>query len=192
MHARNWIMFGAVPACVLAILAGTYWAWGALYPGAEDVRVAAESGGGVNGEDAPKGEPQLYCFFYQFTIHQPRLEFLFNVDEEQGRLHFRQLYFVELNGSEKTMDVKEPPYPEWNFNSSDNPIRLESEIRVVDNTQAGFHTEPITIEIYNYQPDVMNRRKKLEAGLKSVEYQHLPGECYQYSRAQQPSAASQQ
>lgn len=191
MHARNWIIFGAVLACVLAILAGAYWAWGALYPGAGNVRVAAENGD-VNAGDAPKGEPQLYCLFYKFTIQQPNLEFLFNVDEEQGQLHFRQLYFVELNGSERSMDIKEPPYPEWNFNSADNPIRLESEIRVVDNTQAGFHTEPITIEIYNYQPDITNRRKKLEAGLKSVKHQHLPGECYQYARAQQPSADSQQ
>ena len=81
-------------------------------------------------------KPQLYCVFFRLSGKEPRLELLFNVDREE-RLHFRQLYLIELNGSQRSVDAKEPPFLEWTFDATDNPSRLSSEIRVVDSTAAG-------------------------------------------------------
>lgn len=120
-------------------------------------------------------KPQLYCIFYRYTKQQPRLELLFNVDRED-QLRFRQLYLIELDGSHRTVDAKEPPFPEWSFDDSADPARLSSEITVFDNSAAGSHKQPITIEIYDYQAETASRQE-YEAGLKSVHYQPLPGQC---------------
>lgn len=120
-------------------------------------------------------KPQLYCVFFRLSGKEPRVEFLFNVDREE-RLHFRQLYLIELNGSERSVDAKQPPFPEWAFDGSVHPSQLSSEIRVVDNTAAGFHQEPITISIYDYEPATA-ARQEFEAGLKSIHYQNLAGRC---------------
>lgn len=125
--------------------------------------------------DTVETKPQLYCIFFGFNGREPRLELLFNVDRED-RLRFRQLYLIELNGRERSVDAKQPPFPEWTFDASTNPSRVSSEIRVFDNTLAGSHMQPITIEIYNYQPETASRQD-FEASLKNIHYQHLPGQC---------------
>ncbi|HRN89741.1 hypothetical protein [Hyphomicrobium sp.] len=138
----------------------------------------------VDGEDkreaAPVPEtvetkPQLYCVFFRLSGKEPRLELLFNVDREE-RFHFRQLYLIELNGSQRLVDAKDPPFPEWTFDGSVNPSRLSSEIRVVDNTAAGFHQEQITVSIYDYEPATV-ARQEFEASLTSIYYQNLAGRC---------------
>lgn len=120
-------------------------------------------------------KPQLYCVFFRLSGKEPQVEMLFNVDREE-RLYFRHLYLIELNGSQRSVDAKEPPFPEWAFDGSDNPSRLSSEIRVVDNTAAGFHQEQITISIYDYEPATAARRE-FEASLTSIYYQNLAGRC---------------
>ena len=120
-------------------------------------------------------KPQLYCVFFRLSGKEPRVELLFNVDSEE-RLHFRQLYLIELNGSQRSVDAKEPPFPEWAFDGSVNPSRLSSEIRVVDNTAAGFHQEQITISIYDYEPATA-ARQEFEASLTSIHFQNLAGRC---------------
>ncbi|MCC7251120.1 hypothetical protein [Hyphomicrobium sp.] len=136
-------------------------------PGRKNVEHAAPA-------DDAETKPQLYCIFFGYG-RQPRLEFLFNVDRDD-RLRFRQLYLIEINGSQRSVDAKQPPFPEWTFDTTDNPSRLRSEIKVFDNTAAGFHMETITIEIYGYQPETA-ARQEFEAGLKNIHYQNLPGQC---------------
>ena len=125
-------------------------------------------------EDSAETKPQLYCIFFGVG-REPRLELLFNVDRDDG-LRFRQLYLIEIDGSQRTVDAKQPPFPEWTLDTTDNPSRLRSEIKVFDNTAAGFHMETITIEIYGYQPETASRQE-FEAGLKNIHYQNLPGQC---------------
>jgi len=156
--------FVALGLLTLSLLAGYF----LFLDGSDEADVAAVP-------ETIETKPQLYCIFFRLSGKEPRLELLFNVDRED-RLRFRHLYSIELNGSQRTVDAKEPPFPEWAFDTSENPSRLSSEIRVVDNTAAGFHQEPITVEIYDYEPATVARRE-FEAGLKSVYFQNLAGRC---------------
>lgn len=164
---------------ILCLLIGAGY-WLSLEDGAlqEDTTIKpAENGLAVSAQSESDLElkPQLYCVFFRYTKQQPRLEFLFNVDRED-RLRFRQLYLIELDGPRRTVDAKEPPFPEWSFDATGNPARLNSEITVFDNSAAGSHTQPIAIELYDYQPETA-ARLDFEAGLKSAHYQPLPGQC---------------
>ena len=107
---------------------------------------------------------------------EPRLSFLFDISRVGSELRFEQLYLVEISGSDKT--IKQPPFPEWRFDASAEPARLESEISVFDNSAAGSHIEKITIELYDYRPEKSNR-EWIESGLKSIQYQNLSGQCQQ-------------
>jgi hypothetical protein len=111
----------------------------------------------------------------RFTC-EPRLSFLFDISRVGCELHFDQLQLVEISGSDKT--IKQPPFPEWRFDANAEPTRLESEISVFDNSAAGSHTEKITIELYDYQPEKSDR-EWIESGLKSIHYQNLSGQCQQ-------------
>ena len=96
--------------------------------------------------EAPKEPPQLHCVLIRFT-GEPRLSFLFDISQVGNELRFDQLYLVEISGSDKT--VMQPPFPEWRFDASAEPARLESEISVFDNSAAGSHMEKITIDYQN-------------------------------------------
>ena len=84
--------------------------------------------------EAPKGPPQLHCVLIRYT-GEPRLSFLFDISQVGNELRFDQLYLVEISGLDKT--VMQPPFPEWRFDASAEPARLESEISVFDNSAAG-------------------------------------------------------
>ncbi|MFD0985603.1 hypothetical protein [Methyloligella solikamskensis] len=127
---------------------------------------------------AAAGPPQLNCVFYKFVASRPHLEFVFNVEDEVGRPRFEQLYVSLFNGRERTVDVKEPPYPVWQFDPSTEPKRLYADIEVNDTSLSGKHSEPIVIELYKYNPGASGPGWK-EASLKSVHYQNLPGQCRQ-------------
>ncbi|MGK2922111.1 MAG: hypothetical protein ACSLE4_04900 [Methyloceanibacter sp.] len=124
--------------------------------------------------EAPK-EPQLHCLLIGYT-GEPRLAVLFDIRQVGSELRYEQLHLVEIRGSHKTR--KEPPFPEWRFDTSAEPARLESEISVFDNSAAGSHTEKITIELYDYRPEKSNK-EWIESGLKSIHYQNLSGNCQQ-------------
>ncbi len=124
--------------------------------------------------EAPK-EPQLHCLLIGYT-GEPRLAVLFDIRQVGSGLRYEQLHLVEIRGSHKTR--KEPPFPEWRFDTSAEPARLESEISVFDNSAAGSHTEKITIELYDYRPEKSNK-EWIESGLKSIHYQNLSGNCQQ-------------
>ena len=164
MGSRRSLTIGAAVAGVLALLVAGYWAIYASQPQSEEGLV-----------EAPKEPPQLHCVLIRFT-GEPRLSFLFDISQVGNELRFDQLYLVEISGSDKT--VKQPPFPEWRFDASAEPARLESEISVFDNSAAGSHTEKITIELYDYHPEKSNR-EWIEAGLKSIQYQNLSGRCQQ-------------
>jgi hypothetical protein len=165
MASRRTLTIGVAVAGVLAaLLVAGYWAIYAGPPQSTE-RLA----------EAPKAPPQLYCMLIRYS-GQPGLEFLFNISQVGPELHFEQIYLVEIRGSDKT--IKQPPFPEWRFDASAEPARLESEISVFDNSAAGSHTEKITIELYDYRPEQGNR-KWIESGLKSIHYQNLSGQCQQ-------------
>ncbi len=153
----------ALAAALAALLGAGYW-W--LYASAPEQSVA----------EAPKGPPQLYCIFIQPMSRQPRVEFLFEIKPDGNRLSFDQLYVADINGVEKV--VKRPPFPEWQFDPSADPARLHSEMSVFDNSAAGSHMQEITIEIYKYRPETTNR-EWIEAGLKSIFYRNISGQCQQ-------------
>jgi hypothetical protein len=127
---------------------------------------------------AVNAAPQLTCIFYKFTIQRPTLEFGFNVEGKLDEPRFEQHYVATSNGEERIVDVKDTPYPVWQFDPSSEPKRLQSEIRVLDTSLAGHHTEPVTIELYSYNPKTISP-EWFEAGIKSVHYQNLPGQCRQ-------------
>ena len=126
MGSRRSLIIGVAVAGVLALLGAGYWAIYASQPQSEERLV-----------EAPKEPPQLHCVLIQFT-GEPRLSFLFDISQVGNELRFDQLYLVEISGSDKT--VKQPPFPEWQFDASAEPARLESEISVFDNSAAGSHT----------------------------------------------------
>ena len=139
MALRRVLTIVAVAGVVAALLAGAYWALDASSPQPNEDRLVA----------AVAEPPQLYCMIIRFT-GEPRLEFLFDIERAGSELQFEQLYLIEIVGSDKT---KLPPLPEWRFDAGAEPARLESEIRVFDNSAAGSHTEKITIELYDYHPE---------------------------------------
>lgn len=157
------LSIGVAVAGVLVALVAGYWALYASPP--ENERIA----------EAPQESPRLYCVLIQYT-GQPRLEFLFDIGRAGSELHFEQLFLVEISGTNKTM--KQPPFPEWRFDASAEPARLESEISVFDNSAADSHIEKITIELYDYRPEKGNK-EWIESGLKSIHYQNLSGNCQQ-------------
>ena len=176
MASRRTLTIGIAVAGVLAaLLAAGYWAIYASRPQSNE-RLA----------EAPQEPPQLYCMFIRYT-GQPRLEFLFNIIQAGRELHFDHVYLAEISGSNKT--VKQPPFPQWRFDTSAEPARLESEISVFDNSAAGSHTEKITIEIYDYRPEKSNR-ELIESGLKSIHYQNLSGNCQQTRPVPQVSTSN--
>jgi hypothetical protein len=144
MGSRRTLTIGAAVAGVLALLVAGYWAIYASQPQSEERLV-----------EAAKEPPQLHCVLIRFT-GEPRLSFLFDISQVGNELRFDQLYLVEISGSDKT--VKQPPFPEWRFDASAEPARLESEISVFDNSAAG---------------------EWIESGLKSIQYQNLSGQCQQ-------------
>ena len=127
MGSRRSLTIGAAVAGVLALLVAGYWAIYASQPQSEEGLV-----------EAPKEPPQLHCVLIRFT-GEPRLSFLFDISQVGNELRFDQLYLVEISGSDKT--VMQPPFPEWRFDASAEPARLESEISVFDNSAAGSHME---------------------------------------------------
>ena len=164
MGSRRSLTIGAAVAGVLALLVAGYWALYARPPQSKETLA-----------EASKEPPQLHCVLIRYT-GEPRLSFLFDISQVGNELRFDQLYLVEISGSDKT--IKQPPFPEWRLDASAEPARLESEISVFDNSAAGSHTEKITIELYDYHPDKSNR-EWIEAGLKSIQYQNLSGQCQQ-------------
>ena len=76
--------------------------------------------------------------------------------------------FIWSRSAAQDKTIKQPPFPEWRFDASAEPARLESEISVFDNSAAGSHTEKITIELYGYHPEKGNR-EWIESGLKSIQ-----------------------
>jgi hypothetical protein len=164
MALRRVLTIVAVAGVVAALLAGAYWALNASSPQPNEDRLVA----------AVAEPPQLYCMIIRFT-GEPRLEFLFDIERAGSELQFEQLYLIEIVGSDKT---KLPPLPEWRFDAGAEPARLESEIRVFDNSAAGSHTEKITIELYDYHPEKADKGW-IEAGMKSIHYQNLSGQCQQ-------------
>ncbi|MEG6508250.1 hypothetical protein V6C03_04630 [Methyloligella sp. 2.7D] len=127
---------------------------------------------------ANAGPPQLDCIFYRFTIERPQLEFLFNLEGELSDPRFAQLFIARSNGSQRVVEMKEAPYPEWQFDSAPEPKLLHSKIKVFDTSAQGHHFEPITIALYKYEPTARGS-DWMEASLKSIHYQNLPGQCRQ-------------
>jgi len=125
--------------------------------------------------EAPAEHPQLHCLLIGYT-GEPRLALLFDIRQAGSALRYEQRHLVEISGSHRTR--KEPPFPDWRFDASAEPARLESEISVFDNSAAGSHTEKITIELYDYRPERSNK-EWIESGLKSIHYQNLSGNCQQ-------------
>ncbi len=165
MNSRRTLTIGAAAAVgVAALLAACYWAIYGASPRATEALV-----------EAPKEPPRIYCVLIRMT-GEPRLEFLFDISRTGTEPHFEQLGLVEIVGREKT--VKQPPFPPWRFDASSEPARLESEISVYDSSAAGSHTETITIELYDYSPE-KGKKGWIEAGLKSIHYQNLSGQCQQ-------------
>ena len=164
MGSRRTLIIGVAVAGVLALLVAGYWAIYASPPQSKESLV-----------EAPNEPPQLHCVLIWLT-GEPRLSFLFDISRVGNELHFDQLYLVEISGSDKT--IKQPPFPAWRFDASAEPARLESEISVFDNSAAGSHVEKITIELYGYRPEKSNR-EWIEAGIKSIHYQNLSGQCQQ-------------
>lgn len=155
----------ACAGALAALLAAGYWALHAGPPPPSTERLG----------EAPKGPPQLYCMLIRLT-GEPRLELLFNISRVGGQPHYEQVHLAEFIGQDKTL--KQPPFPEWRFDASAEPARLESEISVFDNSAAGSHIEKITVELYAYRPERGNR-EWIESGLKSIHYQNLSGKCQQ-------------
>jgi hypothetical protein len=165
MASRRTLTIGVAVAGALAtLLVAGYWAFYASPPPSNERLV-----------EAPQGAPQLYCVLIRYS-GEPRLEFLFDISQVGSELRFEQLYLVEISGSDKTL--KQPPFPQWRFDASAEPARLDSEISVFDNSAAGSHIEKITLELYDYRPDKSNR-EWIESGLKSIHYQNLSGQCQQ-------------
>jgi len=154
----------AIAGALATLVVAGYWAIRATQPQSDEKRV-----------EVPEEPPQLHCVMIGYT-GEPRLAFLLDISRVGSDLHFEQRYLVEIRGSDKT--VKEPPFPEWRLDTSDEPTRLGSEISVFDNLAAGSHTEKITIELYDYHPEKSNRGF-IESGLKSIHYQNLSGNCQQ-------------
>jgi hypothetical protein len=164
MDSRRTLTTGVAVAGILALVVAGSWAMNAnLFQSKERLVEASQE------------PPQLHCVLIRLT-GEPRLSFLFNIGGAGSDLRFEQLYLVEISGSNKT--IKQPPFPEWRFDASAEPARLESEISVFDNSAAGSHTEKITIELYDYRPEKSNR-EWIESGLKSIHYQNLSGQCQQ-------------
>lgn len=164
MGSRRTLPIGVAVAGVLALLVAGYWAIYANRPQPKE-RLA----------EAPKESPQLHCVLIWLT-GEPRLSFLFDISRVGSELRFDQLHLVEIRGSDRT--TKEPPFPAWRFDTGAEPARLESEISVFDNSAAGSHIEKITIELYGYRPEKSDR-EWIEAGIKSIHYQNLSGQCQQ-------------
>ena len=164
MSSRTVLTVGVVLVGLAALLAAGYWAIFGSPPQATEERA-----------EAPQGPPQLECVFIGFT-GTPRLAAVFNLSRDGNQPQFEQIYLAELDGSRRR--VKEPPFPRWQFDASDEPARLESEIEVFDNMTASSHTEDIAIEFYNYRPE---RRYSglIEVGLRNNHYKNLSGSCRQ-------------
>ena len=164
---RTSIVVGIVILGVAALVFA-WWQW----PGGTSI--SAETGE-IQTAAAP---PQLTCIFYKFTIQRPTLEFAFDIEGTLDDPRFAQRYVATSNGSERQVDVKNEPYPVWQFDPATEPKRLKAEISVLDTSLAGQHTEPVTIELYSYNPRTISP-EWFEAGIKSVHYQNLPGKCRQ-------------
>lgn len=128
--------------------------------------------------EAVKSAPNLYCQFYVFTEQRPRLAFLFDVGQRDGRPVFAQLYIAEDNGARTDYDGKSEPRPEWSYDPSVDPRTISSKIMVPDTSQAGQHEQDILIQLYGYEP-MRDSKSFFEASLKNVHYQNLPGKCRQ-------------
>lgn len=126
----------------------------------------------------PADQVQLDCIFYRFTIERPTFEFLFTVEGEPGKPRFKQLLVATINGSQRSVDMKEAPYPEWRLDPAPEPKELTTTIDVYDNSAKGQHSESVTIQLYKYDPAARSGGW-IEAGMKSIHYQNLPGQCRQ-------------
>ena len=67
-----------------------------------------------------------------------------------ARPHFEQIYLVEISGSNKT--IKQPPFPDWRFDDSAEPARLELK-SASSITRRQALVQKITIELYDYRPE---------------------------------------
>lgn len=166
MASRRTLTIGiALAVVVAALLTVGYWAIYESPPQSNKERA-----------EAPKEKPpQLHCVLIGYT-GAPRVAFLFNISRAENGPRFEQVYLIENLGSDRI--TKEPPFPAWRFDASDEPARLESEISVFDNSMAGSHTEKIAIELYDYRPE-RGSKGFIEAGLKNIHYQNLSGTCQQ-------------
>lgn len=128
--------------------------------------------------EAAKAAPSLYCQFYVFVEQRPRLAFLFDVGQRDGRPVFSQRYIAEDNGERTDYDGKTEPRPEWSYDAAVDPRTISSKIMVPDTSQAGQHQQDILIQLYGYEP-MRDSKSFFEASLKNVHYQNLPGKCRQ-------------
>ncbi|ODA67844.1 hypothetical protein A7A08_01011 [Methyloligella halotolerans] len=168
-NLRGGIVAGIAILGVAALLFAWWWS-----DGGESLSSALPDGGGK----VAAGPPQLNCVFYKFVASRPHLEFVFNVEGDAAAPRFEQLYTSLFNGTERTVDVKEPPYPVWKFDAETEPKRIYTEIDVPDHSLQGKHSEPVAIQLYQYDP-ASTGPGWMEASLKSVHFQNLPGQCRQ-------------
>jgi hypothetical protein len=80
VYRRTLTIGVAVAGGLAAFLAAGYWAFFAGSPRSTERLV-----------EAPKQPPQLYCVFIRFT-GEPRLEFLFDIDQTESKVRFELLH----------------------------------------------------------------------------------------------------
>ncbi|WP_232630218.1 hypothetical protein [Methylobacterium sp. Leaf118] len=109
-------------------------------------------------------EPRLYCEFYNFASRTPRVGFYFTAPA--GGTDYAQIFQRETDGEQTIFD----PRPTWSYDRAGEPPTLHSP------------DGAITINLYG---DAKNATRPasaasggwFEAGLRSVQYLNLEGQC---------------
>lgn len=109
-------------------------------------------------------EPRLYCEFYNFASRTPRVGFYFTAPA--GGTDYAQIFQREADGAQTIFE----PRPTWSYDRTGEEPRLSSP------------DGAIRINLYGDAPGAARPASAasggwFEAGLRSVQYLNLEGQC---------------
>ncbi|WP_288588790.1 hypothetical protein [uncultured Methylobacterium sp.] len=108
----------------------------------------------------------LFCEFTNMADQAPRVGFYFRAVPERASPAFALVFRREQDGSQVDFGGPEAPSPLWMLDGSDSPAVLRSP---EDDTR---------IILYGYEPG-RTGTVWFEAGLRSIPYKNLGGQCRQ-------------
>ncbi|HJE25433.1 MAG TPA: hypothetical protein K8W01_17400 [Methylorubrum populi] len=111
----------------------------------------------------PAGETRLYCEFYNFVGRSPKVGFYF-AGPTAGATEYGQLFQKEADGTQTVFDKR----PAWTYDRSGEAPTLRSPDGAIQINLYGDHGAN------GRQPDSGGW---FEAGLRSVQYLNLDGQC---------------